>query len=81
METELLFLNKRCEGALERIAKIESATDQIAKITAAAEDMHCTDRREQHAAMQVLMRRTEDSLLTLDTLQKRQESSDFLFHS
>lgn len=77
-QVELLFQNRKVEDAVYRLQKLEVVVDKMAKIALEKDDLRSHEIREKHEALTLLTRRTEDSLLTLDTLQKRMETVEHL---
>jgi len=73
VQTELLFQSRRQDEALERIGKVEGDLSRVAKLTVENEGLHATERQQKHQALQNLTRRTEDALLTCDSLRNNQD--------
>jgi len=73
VQTELLLQNRRQDDVFESVARVEADLGRVARLAAENEDLHATERQQKHAAMATLTRRTEDALLTCESLRKGQE--------
>jgi len=73
IQTELMLQRRRQDEVIERIAKVEADLARVAKLTVENEGLHATDRQQKHQVLTNLTRRTEDALLTCESLRKGQE--------
>lgn len=73
MQTELLLQSRRQDEVFESIAKVEADLGRVAKLAVENEGLHAAERHQKHLALQNLTRRTEDALLTCESLRKGQE--------
>jgi len=73
VQTELLLQSRRQDEVFECVAKVEADLSRVAKLTVENEGLHATERHQKHVALANLTRRTEDALLTCESLRKGQE--------
>jgi len=73
VQTELLLQSRRQDEVFECIAKVEADLSRVAKLTVENEGLHATERHQKHAALASLTRRTEEALLTCESLRRGQE--------
>lgn len=73
VQTELLLQSHRQDELFESVARVEADLSRVAKLTVENEGLHATERQQKHVAMANLTRRTEDALLTGESLRKGQE--------
>lgn len=72
-QTEILLQSRRQDEVFECLGKLEADLSRVAKLTAENEDLHADERHQKHVALANLTRRTEDALLTCESLRKGQD--------
>merc|ERR1719178_509499 len=70
---ELLLQSRRQDELFDCVARVEADLSRVAKLAVENEGLHATERQQKHTAMANLTRRTEDALLTCESLRKGQE--------
>lgn len=73
VQTELLLQGRRQDEVFECIAKVEADLSRVAKLTVENEGLHATERHQKHLALANLTRRTEEAVLTCETLRRGQD--------
>lgn len=73
VQTELLIQSRRQDEMFECVGRVEGDLSRVAKLAVENEELHATDRKQKHEAMGSLTRRTEEALLTCESLRKGQE--------
>lgn len=73
VQTELMLQSRRQDEMFECVARVEADLSRVAKLAVENEGLHATERQQKHVAMANLTRRTEDALLTCESLRKGQE--------
>lgn len=63
----------RQDEVFECITKLESDISRVAKLAVENEGLHAAERNQKHVALTTLTRRTEDALLTCESLRAGQE--------
>mmetsp|Transcript_86547 Transcript_86547/g.280208 ORF Transcript_86547/g.280208 Transcript_86547/m.280208 type:complete len:303 (-) Transcript_86547:189-1097(-) len=72
-QTELLLQSRRQDEVFDCIAKVEADLSRVVRLAAENEGLHATERHRKHMALANLTRRTEDALLTCESLRRGQE--------
>lgn len=72
-QTELLLQSRRQDEVFNSIAKVEADLGRVTRLAAENEGLHATERHQRHATLASLTRRTEDALLTCESLRQNQE--------
>lgn len=72
-QTEILLQSRRQDEVFEGLGKLEADLSRVAKLTAENENLHAEERHQKHVALANLTRRTEDALLTCESLRKGQD--------
>merc|ERR1719440_516077 len=73
VQMELLLQSRRQDELFDCVARVEADLSRVAKLAVENEGLHATERQQKHMAMANLTRRTEDALLTCESLRKGQE--------
>lgn len=73
MHAEIGVQGCRQDEVFECIAKLESDLSRVAKLAVENEGLHAAERNQKHLALTTLTRRTEDALLTCESLRAGQE--------
>jgi len=73
VQTELHYQNRRQDDVLDRLGRTESELSRVAKLTLENEGTQATEQQERHQSLTNLTRRTEDALLTCESLKKTQD--------
>lgn len=73
VQMELLIQSRRQDELFDCVARVEADLSRVARLAVENEELHSTERQQKHAAMADLTRRTEDALLTCESLRKGQE--------
>jgi len=74
VQTEMMLQSRRQDDMFECVARVEADLSRVAKLAVENEGLHATERQQKHVAMANLTRRTEDALLTCESLRKGQET-------
>lgn len=74
VQTELIYQGRRQDEMFECVARVEADLSRVAKLAVENEGLHAAERQQKHAAMANLTRRTEEALMTCESLQKGQEN-------
>jgi len=74
VQTELLLQTRRQDDLFESVARVEADLSRVAKLAVENEDLHARERQQKQTAFANLTRKTEEALLTCETLRKGQES-------
>lgn len=72
-QTEILLQSRRQDEVFECLAKLEADLSRVAKLTVENEGLQAEERHHKHVALANLTRRTEDALLTCESLRKGQD--------
>lgn len=73
VQAELRAQARRQDEACEAASRIEADLGRLAKMAVENEGLHAAERHQKHVALQSLTRRTEDALLTCESLRKGQD--------
>lgn len=73
IQTELLVQSRRHDDSQSRLAKTEADLSRITKLCAETEELYATERQQKHNSVTTLTRRTEDALVTCESLRNMQE--------
>jgi chromosome segregation ATPase len=73
VQTELIVHSRRQDDLFDHVARVEADLSRVAKLAVENEGLHAAERQQKHAALAGLTRKTEDTLLTCDSLRKSQE--------
>merc|ERR1719258_391831 len=68
-----MLQSRRQDEMFDCVARVEADLNRVAKLAVENEGLHATERQQKHVAMANLTRRTEDALLTCESLRKGQE--------
>jgi hypothetical protein len=68
-----MLQSRRQDEMFDCVAKVEADLSRVARLAVENEGLHATERQQKHTAMASLTRRTEDALLTCESLRKGQE--------
>lgn len=73
MQTELFLQSRRQDEMFDCIARVEADLVRVARLSSENEGLHRAERQQRQQALASLTRRTEDALLTCESLRKGQE--------
>jgi chromosome segregation ATPase len=73
VQTELMLQSRRQDELFEFVAKVEADLSRVAKLAVENEGLHATERQQKQSALSNLTRKTEDAVLTCESLRKGQE--------
>lgn len=75
IQTELLVQSRRYDDNQNRLAKTEADLSRITRLTAETEELYVAERQQKHNSITHLTRRTEDVILTCESLRNMQENA------
>lgn len=73
VQTELIVHSRRQDELFDHVARVEADLSRVTRLAVENEDLHATERQQKHAALASLTRKTEDVVMTCESLRKSQE--------
>lgn len=73
VQKELHFQNKHQDDVLDRVGRAESDLSRVSELMRDNDVVQSTEKQQRHQALQNLTRRTEEALLTCESLKKTQD--------